>query len=274
MYTDFSVVISVYRGDHPAHFSQALDSLLRQSVLPKEIILAVDGPIDCELGQRVAEYARLPIVKLLSLPKNLGLGASRHQAILHANSEILAVMDSDDICVGNRFELQIEKLQDSQIDIVGGYIAEFLSRPENSERIRQVPLAHDKIIKRGRWLSPINHVTLMFRREAYLLAGGYRSLRKVEDYDLFHRMAVAGLQFVNIPEVLVLVRASDEQYARRHGLSYLHEEIYLFREMLGSGYINHIEFLRNLLIRVFARLMPLPVLRFLSKRFFRITTHG
>lgn len=274
MHQKFSVVMSVYRRDHPAHFSQALDSLLRQSVLPNEIILAVDGPIDGELGQRVDEYARLPIVKLLNLPKNLGLGASRHQAILQASSEIIGVMDSDDICVENRFELQIKKFQDSQVDVVGGYIAEFISRPENSERIRQVPLTHEQIVRRGHWIQPINHVTIMFRKSAYLRAGGYRGLRKVEDFDLFHRMYMAGLQFVNLPVVLVLVRTSDEQYARRHGLSYLREEIHLFRDMLGSGYINNIEFLRNLLIRVFARLMPLPVIRFLSKRLMRATTHG
>jgi glycosyltransferase involved in cell wall biosynthesis len=271
MYKDFSAVISVYGADDPTHFGQAMDSLLRQSVLPNEIIVIVDGPIGWDLLKKVEEYAQLPIIKLLSLPENIGLGASRHQGILHAKFEIVAVMDSDDICVEKRFELQIEKFNDSQIDVVGGYIAEFLDHPENSKRIRQVPLTHEKIVRRGHWIQPINHVTLMFRKEAYLLAGGYRSLRKVEDYDLFHRMAVAGLKFLNIREVLVFVRASDEQYARRHGLSYLYEEIYLFRKMLGSGYINRIEFLRNLLIRVFIRLMPLSALRFFSKRLCRTT---
>ena len=99
MYKDFSVVISVYGGDDPVHFGQAMDSLLRQSVLPNEIIVIVDGPIGWDLRKKVEEYAQLPIIKLLSLPQNIGPGASRHQGILQARYEIVAVMDSDDLCV-------------------------------------------------------------------------------------------------------------------------------------------------------------------------------
>lgn len=269
MSREFSVVISVYAKDDPVHFGIAIDSLLKQTLLPSEIIVAVDGPINGGLLDKVNQYSRLPILSVLRLPKNIGLGASRHKAILRAKSEIIAVMDSDDISTENRFELQLEKFNADNVDIVGGFIAEFSESPDLIKSIREVPLSHEDIIKRGRWKQPINHVTLMFRKEAYFLSGGYRSFRKIEDYDLFHRMVMAGLTFLNLPEVIVKVRASDDQYARRHGVAYLWEELILFRGMHRTGYIGHFNFLFNIIIRFFARLMPLAALRFLSKRFLR-----
>lgn len=269
MLKEFSVVISVYSKDDPVHFSMAIDSLFRQTVLPNEIIVAVDGPVDGELLQRVNQYSQIPKISVIRLPQNIGLGASRHKAILQAKSEIIAVMDSDDVCTENRFALQIERFNSVSIDIVGGYIAEFSESPDLVKSIREVPLSHEAIVRRGRWRQPINHVTLMFRKEAYFLSGGYRSFRKIEDYDLFHRMVMTGSIFLNLPEIIVKVRASDNQYARRHGVAYLREEIILFRGMLISGYIGNIQFLLNISSRFFGRLMPLFALRFLSKKLFR-----
>ncbi len=108
MFQEFSVVISVYSKDDPVHFSMAIDSLLKQTVMPSEIIVAIDGPINGELLHKINQYAQIPIFSMFRLPQNIGLGASRHKAILRAKSEIIAVMDSDDICLENRFALQIE----------------------------------------------------------------------------------------------------------------------------------------------------------------------
>lgn len=265
----FSVVMPVYKGDNPEHFRKAMDSVLTQTLLPAEIMLVVDGPIAGGLKEFVSHYVNHPLVNILTLPENIGPGAARHFAILATNCSIVAVMDSDDICVPNRFELQIQALATNSIDVVGGYIGEFLDDPKVLNRIRRVPLTNEKIIKKGRWLFPINHVTIMLHKTSYLASGGYRHLRKVEDYDLFHRMTIAGLTFMNIPEILVLVRVTDKQYSRRHGLSYLREEVSLFRGMLRSGYISRVEFSRNLLIRILVRFMPLSVFGLLSKTFLR-----
>jgi glycosyltransferase involved in cell wall biosynthesis len=261
--------MSVYRADDPGHFMQALDSVLNQSVLPEEIILVIDGPIGDALNSAVLSYEHNPLLKLLRLPTNLGPGTARHRAISVASSPIVAVMDSDDICMRNRFESQIKALENQDIDLVGAFIAEFLGDPEKEIRVRKVPLTHDKIVERGKFYFPINHVTIMFRKEAYFRSGGYRGFRKVEDYDLFHRMVISGLRFKNIPEVLVLVRSSDAQYRRRHGWSYFREEIVLHRDMFRSGYIGLTDFIRNIAIRLPVRLLPVAILRGLSKNYLR-----
>jgi len=269
MEADFSVVMSVYYADEPEHFKLAVESILNQTLKPKELILVVDGPIHRKLKDVVFNYEKFSIVKIINLKENVGLGAARHEAIISTSSTVVAVMDSDDICKPERFEVQYKTLKEVNVDVVGSYIAEFKFHPDKIERFRKVPLLHEQILSRGRYFSPINHVTIMFQKESYLRSGGYRGLRKVEDYDLFHRMVLSGLKFRNIPEVLVYVRSSDDQHLRRHGLSYLREEIILHTEMMRSGYIGIMGFAWNILIRVLVRLMPVMILQGLSKRFLR-----
>jgi glycosyltransferase involved in cell wall biosynthesis len=266
----FSVVMSVYRLDNPGHFKQAIDSVLNQTFLPDMIIVVIDGPINSNLDGVVSSYEENPVVRLERLPENIGLGAARHHAILSTDTPIIAVMDSDDICAPNRFERQMSAINTMDVDVVGAFIAEFSHSPDTQERVREVPLTCEQIIKRGRFFSPINHVTIMFRKDSYLRAGGYKGLRKVEDYDLFHRMVLSGLNFINIPEVLVYVRASDDQYRRRHGVSYLQEEVRLHYGMYRTGYINFSIFLWNIVIRLLIRLMPVSILRWFSKKIMRV----
>ena len=53
----FSVVTSVYKNDKPEFVKEALDSMLvRQSVLPDEVVLIQDGPVSEDLSQLLLEY--------------------------------------------------------------------------------------------------------------------------------------------------------------------------------------------------------------------------
>ncbi len=269
MYPECSVVMSIYRGDDPIHFRQGIQSLLSQSMTPSEIVLVVDGPIDGELAGVISEFEQRPFVKVLRLPSNVGRGAARHHAILATTHDLVAVMDADDVSIDRRLECQMKMLVNQGVDVVGGYIGEFDGDAHAVKRVRTVPLTHARIVARGRWHQPFNHVTIMFRKEAYLRAGGYRSFRRIEDYDLFHRMVNAGVTFANHPDVLVLVRTSHDQYRRRQGLEYFLEECRLYREMLGSGYINWAEFSWNISIRVVARFMPATLLRAVSTALLR-----
>lgn len=267
---NLSVVMSVYNNDDSDHFKQAIDSVLEQTYLPDTVIIVIDGPINAGLDQVVSSYEENPIVRVERLPVNVGSGAARHHAILSTETSIVAVMDSDDICAPNRFELQMEAMNKINVDVVGAFIAEFLHSPDMQERVREVPLTCEQIIKRGRFFLPINHVTIMFRKDSYFRTGGYKGLRKVEDYDLFHRMVLSGLNFINIPEVLVYVRVSDDQYRRRHGIVYFREEMMLHYDMLRSGYINLVIFLWNMIVRLQIRLMPVSILRWISKNIMRV----
>lgn len=252
----FSVVMSIYRADRSDYLLKAVDSVLHQTAPPSELIVAVDGPIGPDLENALGRIKDQPIVRIVRLATNQGPGASRHAAILDASHELVAVMDADDISLPDRFERQLERMEASDVDVIGGFIEEFDKTQGDLCRIREVPLEHVDIMRFGRWRSPMNHVTIMFRRKAYMNVGGYHTLRGVEDYDLYHRMFMAGARFANIPEVLVHVRGGMSILARRRGLSYLRQELALIRRMWRSGFLSLWQWIANSLLRIVVRFLP------------------
>lgn len=269
----FSVVMSVYRADKPSHFLDAVDSILNQTAPPAELIIAIDGPIGPDLEATLEKVRTLPIVQIVRLQTNQGPGASRHAAIMAAQGEIIAVMDADDISLPFRFERQLDLLTVSDVDVVGGFIEEFDETPGDLCRIREVALAHADIMHFGRWRSPMNHVTTMFRRKAYMCVGGYQSLRSAEDYDLYHRMFMAGAKFTNIPEVLVHVRGGASILDRRRGLSYLNQELALITRMRQSGFLTLWQWAANSGLRVVVRFLPSHAIGLIYKLLRRRSIH-
>ncbi len=49
----------------------------------------------------------------------------------------------------------------------------------------------------GRWRQPFNHVTLI-PREVYNKAGGYQPDSRSRRLDMFHRMIMSGVRFMNL----------------------------------------------------------------------------
>jgi len=265
----FSVVMSVYSADDPNHFKDAVDSIFNQTLPPSELVIAVDGPVGVNIKNALDEVKKLSNVRLLQLKKNLGPGASRHAAIKICKYDIIAIMDADDLCDSNRFERQLKKFAENEVDVVGAYIEEFDYILGDNPRVRTVPISHPEILERGRWRNPMNHVTVMFRKKIYEAVGGYSYIRWVEDYDLFHRMFISGVRFENIPEVLVYVRCGEKVLAKRRGLDYLRTELTFLCRMRSSGFLNAPQWVTNSLIRITIRLMPQTVLGFLYKYLLR-----
>jgi hypothetical protein len=166
-------------------------------------------------------------------------------------------MDADDISVPSRFELQLEFFRENpSYDVVGGQLEEFRSDPDSPTARREVPTEHDEIVQRARYRSPMNHGTVMFRRGAVLRAGNYRAVDRMEDYDLWVRMFLAGTKFANLPEVLLKARAGEEIYGRRGGLEYAREEVRTQVEFFRRGFTPAPVFLFNLFTRTTLRLLP------------------
>ena len=128
-----TVVVPIYKNNDAQQLRVSLDSLLRQTLLPNEILVVADGPISTELEQVVSSFKfqvsskNLPIeVNYLKFEQNEGLGEAMRKAVLVAKEDYIARMDADDICLPNRFEKQMNCFEkDANLSVVGGQIAEF-----------------------------------------------------------------------------------------------------------------------------------------------------
>lgn len=262
--SDFSVVLPTYANDDAGNLRMAIESLLDQTRTPDEVVIVKDGPLSADL-QRIIDTVETEHPSLFSqvqIPENRGLGNALRTGVEAASHDFVARMDADDIAVPTRFERQVDYLTtNSEVDIVGGYISEFDTDPDEPIGRREVPMAHDDIEQMARFRSPMNHGTVMFDKDIVLQAGNYRPVDRMEDYDLWIRMLLDGAIFANIPEVLLKVRAGEELYGRRGGWEYAREEARTQTEFYRRGFTSLPVFLFNTATRVGLRLVPNRVRR-------------
>lgn len=243
---NFSIITSIYKNDKPDFVRVAFDSILiNQSVKPSEIVLVQDGPVPTELSVLLIEYQQkfADVMRVIRLEENKGLGNALMLGVENARYEYIARMDSDDICLPNRFEIQLKFLEEHpDVDILGGQMTEFIDTPDNIIGRREVPMENEGIYRFMKSRCALNHVTVMFRKSAVLKVGNYQDWLLNEDYYLWVRMILARCKFANVPEVLVNVRSGVDQYARRGGRKYYESEKGIKKLQLENKMISRIEY--------------------------------
>lgn len=249
---EFSVLMSVYSKETPQNLDESLSSIERQTVQPKEVVIVLDGPVSDRLHGVINDHThfwKTPI-RVVYLEKNLGLGSALKEGAKHIKQPWIARMDSDDICVPRRFEIQTDYIvQHPTIDVFGGQIDEFSHSTKNLIGKREVPVDSSKLLRFAKYRSPLNHPTVFIRRSALDLVGGYRDRPRMEDYDLWIRLIVQGFHMGNINQVLVHMRADGGLVKRRGGLKYLRNYFKLRHGFVKLGFLKiHEAFLGDLIM--------------------------
>ena len=218
----FSVLMSLYSKERPEYLNQSLDSVFNQTLSPDEVILVLDGPITEDLQTVINKnQTQYPNLKTVSLPANVGLGKALNEGLQYCSYNLVIRMDTDDICKPNRFEKQIQFMeQHPEIDLCSAWIEEFEDSLENVTSIKTVPESHEEISSYIKKRNPINHPSSCFRKKAVIEAGGYKHFPLFEDYYLWARMFKNGCKLYNIQTPLLSFRTSKEMFKRRGGIKY------------------------------------------------------
>lgn len=251
--------MSVYYKESPNYFQQAIDSVVNQTVISDEIILVKDGKLTETLeniiNQYIKEYGKL--FTIIEFQENRGLGIALAEGVQKSRNELIARMDTDDICKLNRFEKQLEFFkQNPKLDIVGSHIEEFEENINNIVSIRRVPIGDKEIKNFSKKRNPFNHMTVMYKKSSVLKAGNYKELLWNEDYYLWVRMIMNRCNMANIDESLVYARVDNGMYERRGGIKYAQMDYKLQRKYYDMGFINKREFVMNSLVRSTVRIIP------------------
>ncbi len=219
------MLMAVYGGDKAEFLQQAVDSVLCQTVAPEEILVVCDGPLPSRLDEELFELqAKAPEqIRILRLPENRGLGAALNAGLHQCRNDLVARMDADDLALPDRMERQLAGMaQYPETAVLGGQIAEFREDPNRPFSYRTVPADPERILHLLRRRNPMNHVTVLYRRDWVLEAGGYPEFAGpgFEDYYLWVKLLAWGAVLRNIPEVCCNVRVNEAQYSRRGGWAY------------------------------------------------------
>lgn len=270
----FSVLMSVYKKEIPSYLKDSLDSIFSQTLPANEVILVEDGPLTNELDHVIKEYqASQPTLQIIKLSQNKGLGNALNEGMKHCRYEYIVRMDSDDICFPNRFEKQINYLeQHPDIDVIGSWSKEFYEDTEG--RIIEMSLKKfpHKVWDNFKYCTkrcPIEHPAVVLKKKAVLEVGGYKHCYLFEDYHLWARMFINGAKFYNLQEPLLYFRMSNDSFKRRGGFKYAKSELNALKEFKKIGFLTQREFYYAVITRFPVRMLPNCIRKFIYITFLR-----
>lgn len=256
---ELSVLMSIYFKEKPEYLHQCMDSLLRQTVLPDQIVIVKDGPLGEELEAALDEYvSNAPeLYTIVPLETNRGLGLALAEGMHYCRNELVARMDTDDIAREDRFELQLAEFEsDPELDVCGSHIIEFEGNVDNVVAKRTVPLTDEEIKEYQKRRDGFNHMAVMFKRSAVLRAGNYQSCMLMEDTYLWVNMFNTGAKAKNIDDALVYARVGSDMFERRGGWEYFKKYKQGRKQVRATGYIGFWDYYYTLAVQLAVALMP------------------
>lgn len=158
-----SVLMAVYNCDK--YLREAIDSILNQTWSDFEFIIVNDGSTDNSL-QILKEYSD-PRIKVITYEENKGAAHARNVGLERCTSELVALMDADDIALPDRLKMQYEYLMEhSEID---GVYAKFRFLDTDGKlQETEYPMAYYnyKYVKAVMiFENTVANLTAMFRRQ-------------------------------------------------------------------------------------------------------------
>lgn len=201
-----SILMPVYKT--APYLREAMGSMLSQTFTDFELIVLDDcSPDDAEAI--LDTYSDSRIVRYKG-EKNAGLSNVLNVGIGMARGKYIARMDSDDISLPNRLQVQVDYLETHpEIDLVSvgmqlfGAKEDIWIREQNPEKVKINALFH----------SPILHASSVWCKDSFEKQGlrFRQEMVPAEDYDLWARALVNGLKLVNLPDVLYQYRMHPSQ---------------------------------------------------------------
>lgn len=207
-----SVVMGIYNCADT--LGESIESIINQTYKNWELIMCNDASTDNTL-QVANFYKKIDHrIRVIENDVNMGLAYSLNRCIEIAEGEYIARHDGDDICLPNRFERQINFIENNNFELVGSAV-EYFDRNGvwGSDKLKATPDKVDVFYK-----SMFSHPTILIKKEIINEVGNYtvsNITRRTEDYDLFSKLYAKGYRGYNLQDVLLKVRRDSDAYKRR-----------------------------------------------------------
>lgn len=262
-----SLKISILMGIYncASTLPDAIESILAQTYTNWELIMCDDGSSDDTYSVAEAYQIRYPDrILLLKNNRNMGLNYTLNRCLSVASGALIARMDGDDHCSPERLEREASALQENpQMAIVSTAMTYFdESGTWGKSNVISEPQPIDFL-----YGTPFCHAPAMMCAEAVRAVGGYTEEKRylrVEDYDLWVKLYVAGYRGMNLSEPLYHMRDDRNAFSRRKYRYRINEARVICKavRLLKLPKRGYIRALRPLLVG----LLPGPVYRLLHKK--------
>jgi hypothetical protein len=194
--------------------AEAVESILSQDFSEFEFIIVDFGSTD-ESQSIIQSYAAKDSrVKFHSIP-SCSLAEARNAGCFLARGRYIAIMDADDLSVPERLKLEFTFMEEHpEVGLLGG-ATDWIDVTGRSLRIDQLPTEDQEIRAALESCCPFCQPTVLIRREAFVVVGGYRNVfAQAEDYDLWLRI-VEHFKCANLNQVVLKYRIHPYQISIR-----------------------------------------------------------
>ena len=215
-----AVILPAYNAEN--FIAECLESLLNQT-FSDFCILAVNDASTDNTGNILEDYAAKDTrLRVYHFSENQGEPAVMQftmDILKEMDVEYVARMDADDVCIPQRFERQIQYLDNHpEIDILGSNAVLFYEGQTRAPKFTDHPLL-DKDIKahfslaRGNIINP----TTMWRHSSIKdLPINYAQTATAPDFHMWVQCALHQKKFANLPEPLLVYRLHQGQASKIH----------------------------------------------------------
>lgn len=204
-----SVLIPAFNSEK--YLAQAIESVLAQTWLNKEVIVVDDGSKDRTL--EIAKSYEARGVKVFSQP-NKGASAARNLAYSYSKGNYIKFLDADDLISLDMLEKQVERLRNSTECIASSEWGRFYSDNLSTFRLNPEPVWQD--MKSIEWLiKSLEHGPNMTQSGIFLIprnllekAGLWdERLSLIDDFEFFTRVLLCASEVRFIPNVMLYYRS-------------------------------------------------------------------
>ena len=215
---DVSIIIPVYNVQE--YLAICLDSVIKQTIKNKEIIVINDGSTD-QCHEILTEYKKKYPEMIIINQKNSGISATRNVGLKAASGEYIAFVDSDDFIELNMVEKMYNTAKRESADIVICNYILYVEKPDNQNS--------DKYKIEG--IDKEGHIDKVKALKMFLLNDikGY-AWNKLHKRELFRENNILFPDFVvceDTPVSFLLLAGSQKIYS-------MNEPLYYYRQRESS----------------------------------------
>lgn len=208
---DISVIIPSYnRADL---LERTLNSVLKQTLQPSEIIVVDDGSTDHTAALITDEFSHV----ILLQQDNLGVSRARNKGIASAHGEWLAFLDSDDEWLPNKLERQQQALMADSSHLICHCDEVWIRKGRRVNPMNKHAKHGGEIFHYCLPRCVISPSAVLIHGSVFTRIGGFdEHLPACEDYDLWLRIC-ARYPVLFIPEALLIKYGGHrDQLSRRY----------------------------------------------------------
>lgn len=235
-----STLLPVYNRAGPLR--EAVASVLGQTYRPVEILVVDDGSSDGTAAVAGELQLLQPEIRVVH-QANGGPGAAREAGRLIARGEFIQHLDSDDVLLPRKFELQVEALRRApECGAAYGWTrfrhTDGRLEPSPWKRSGETIETMFPAMLQSRWWDT---PTPLYRASVIEAAGAWLPLRIEEDWEYDARIAAAGVRLVTVQDWVCEVRQHGSGHLsgrglepnRLHDRSVAHAEIFTHARRAG-----------------------------------------